>query len=159
MIFEGLETYFYFLMQNFGYGGVFIISLISSATILFPLPGFAAIPIGAYFLHPLLVAIIGALGSSIGELVAYGAGRGGRAIVQVQNNKFTRWSERLQRWFEKINGFTIIILFAATPLPYDIVGLFAGVIKYDIKKFFFATLIGKFLMFLVLAYGIGLIFP
>lgn len=155
-MFEGLETYFYFLMQNFGYGGVFIISLISSATILFPLPGFAAIPIGAYFLHPLLVAIIGALGSSIGELVGYGVGRGGRAIG---DEKITKWSEHLAKWFEKINGFTIIVLFAATPLPHDIVGLFAGVIKYDIKKFFLATLIGKFLMFLVLAYGIGLIFP
>lgn len=155
-MFEGLETYFYFLMQNFGYGGVFIISLISSASILFPLPGFAAIPIGAYFLHPLLVAIVGALGSSIGELVGYGVGRGGRAIG---DEKITKWSEHLAKWFEKINGFTIIVLFAATPLPHDIVGLFSGVIKYDIKKFFLATLIGKFLMFLVLAYGIGLIFP
>ncbi|HEA84424.1 MAG TPA: hypothetical protein ENI04_00350 [Candidatus Wildermuthbacteria bacterium] len=156
MIFGGLESYFDFLMQNFGYGGVFLISLISAATIIFPIPGFAAIPIGAHFLHPLLVAIVGALGSSIGELVAYGAARGG---ISIGDGKFIKWSERLAKWFEKINGFTIIILFAATPLPHDVVGLFAGIIKYDIKKFFLATLIGKFLMFLVLAYGIGLIFP
>ena len=155
-MFEGLELYFDFLIQNFGYGGVFLISLISAASILFPFPGFAAIPIGAHFLNPLLVAVVGALGASIGELVGYGAGRGGRAIGEGKINK---WSERLVKWFEKINGFTIIVLFAATPLPHDIVGVFAGIIKYDIKKCYLATLLGKFLMFLVLAYGIGLIFP
>ncbi|HEA84402.1 MAG TPA: hypothetical protein ENI04_00235 [Candidatus Wildermuthbacteria bacterium] len=157
-MFEGLESYFDFLVQTFGYGGVFVVSLISAATILFPFPGFAVIPIGAHFLNPFVVALVGALGSAIGEMVAYGAGRGGRAIAQLGDNKFTRWSEHLSRWFEKINGFTIIVLFAATPLPHDVVGIFAGVIEYDIKKFFLATLIGKFLMFLVLAYGISLIF-
>ena len=159
MMLEDIGIYVNFLLGSSGYGGIFIISLVSSATILFPFPGFIAIPLGAHFLNPLLVAIVGAVGSAIGELVAYGAGRGGRALAQARSKKIDRWSERLARWFKRVNGFTIIILFAATPLPHDAAGIFAGIIKYDIKKFFLATLIGKFLLFLALAYGVRLFFP
>ena len=151
--------YFNVIVETFGYIGVFIVSLAAAATIFFPLPGFVIIPVGAHFLNPLLVALVGAVGSAIGELVAYWAGRGGRVLAKLEYEKFTLWSSRLERWFERMNGFVIIILFAATPLPHDVVGIFAGVIKYDIKKFFLATLIGKFVMFCILAYGFSLLFP
>jgi membrane protein YqaA with SNARE-associated domain len=55
--------------------------------------------------------------------------------------------------FEKYGGFLALIIFAATPLPDDIAGIIAGFLKYDLKRFFAAVLIGKVIFHLVLAYG------
>ena len=47
----------------------------------------------------------------------------------------------------------VIFVFAATPLPFDVIGLFCGVVRYPAKKFFIATLIGKIIKYLVIAYA------
>ena len=54
---------------------------------------------------------------------------------------------------ERHGAFLIIILFAITPLPDDVIGILCGVINYDVKKFFFASLTGKIVMNLFLAWG------
>ena len=56
-------------------------------------------------------------------------------------------------WMERHGAFSIVILFAMTPLPHDVIGILCGVINYNIKKFFLATLIGKVIMNLFIAWG------
>src|SRR3989338_9668902 len=134
----------------FGYLGVFIIGFIGTVSIILPTPAFLAVFVAGSVLNPWLVGIIAGLGMAMGEVVGYGAGLIGKKVIEKKNKK---WLKRAKVWFEKHGAFWIIILFSVSPLPDDIVGILAGMIKYDIKKFFLASLIGKIAMCMALAWG------
>ena len=146
------------LVTAFGYLGVFIASILGSATVILPMPLFLLIFFAGSILNPFLVGIIAGVGSAIGELVAYAVGFGGRKIVDKKKVKLKKqglgkWFRRGQAWMHKRGGFLVIFLFAATPLPDDVIGIICGSIKYDLKKFFIATLLGKILLSLGIAYA------
>ena len=140
----------YDLVQNWGYFGLLVVNIICTGTIFFPLPNYILVFLFGGILNPLLVALFSAIGAAIGESVSYGVGRGGR---QILNNKERRYYTLAKAWFEKKRGFLIVVIFAATPLPFDIVGLVGGSIKYNFKKFVLAAFIGKLIGFLILALG------
>ena len=137
-------------LANFSYVGVFLISLIGSSTVIFPLPAAVFVFMLAAFLNPLGVGIAAGMGAAIGELVGYVLGWGGRRIT---GKKFKKEFERANKMFEKYGGFLALVIFAMTPLPDDFVGIVAGFLKYEIKKFFIAVLLGKIIFHLILAYG------
>jgi membrane protein DedA with SNARE-associated domain len=150
------------LLSTLGYPVVFIINLIGSASVFIPIPGFAII----FFMpglgfDPWLLALFGAAGAAIGEITSYIIGVGGRKIADKRKKEgltekvFRKKTliEKAEEWSKKRGIFPVIILFAATPLPFDIVGLVAGVIRYDAKKFLLATFIGKFIIFSVIAWA------
>jgi len=133
------------LIAVYGYAGVFVVSIISTASVFLPVPSFLVLIGAVKFLDPVLLIIVFSVGSAIGELVSYGIGFGGRNIAFIKKTK-KKWKKHFdmaERWFEKHGGFVVVVLFAATPLPHDIVGLLCGIIRYDVKRFFVATLIGK----------------
>ncbi|MFC2143581.1 YqaA family protein [Candidatus Aenigmatarchaeota archaeon] len=142
------------MVYSMGYFGLFLASLISSASVILPVPGFLIVITAGTFLNPFLVGIVAAIGAAIGELTAYGVGFAGeKAFLKLKKKKnWKREFERAEKWFEKHSGFFVVIVFAATPLPFDAIGIFCGVVKYDIKKFFIATLIGKLIANIALAY-------
>lgn len=141
---------FFLKLSNLGYVGVFLISLIGSSTIIFPLPAASFVFMAAAFLNPLHLGLLAGLGAALGELVGYVFGFYGR---KVSGKRFENELKKAKKMFEKYGGFVALIIFAATPLPDDIIGIIAGLLKYEVKKFFFAVLIGKILFHLVLAYG------
>jgi uncharacterized membrane protein YdjX (TVP38/TMEM64 family) len=63
--------------------------------------------------------------------------------------------ENINHLKEKIAnaGIPIIAFFAFTPLPFDAVGLAAGLIKYSIKKFFIGCWVGKVPRYIIIAYA------
>ncbi|HQT45033.1 MAG TPA: hypothetical protein PLO51_03585, partial [Candidatus Micrarchaeota archaeon] len=67
--------------SQYSYIGVFIITLISSATILIPAPGWAVVIGLSHTLDPVLLGIAAGLGSGIGEITGYMLGAGGAEIV------------------------------------------------------------------------------
>ncbi len=140
------------LVLAWGYLGLFIVELVGSMSIFFPVPGFAVNFLlgGMPGFNPWLVGIVAGTGSAIGEMTSYLIGAGGREVLE---NKYQKKLERARKWIEKHGAFIVIIIFASTPLPFDIVGLLAGMIRYDIKKFFLATLIGKLIAGIVLAWA------
>ncbi|NIO44628.1 MAG: hypothetical protein GTN36_03700 [Candidatus Aenigmarchaeota archaeon] len=144
------KDFFVSLTEKYGYFGIFIISLTEASTIIFPLP-FSIIIFGAgSILNPLLVGFSAGLGAAIGEFTGYALGLGGRKVIE---KKYKKHIEKTEKMFQKYGGFLVIVLFAATPLPDDIVGLLGGTLKYPLKKFFIATLIGKIILNLALAYA------
>ncbi|NIM46652.1 MAG: hypothetical protein GTN40_00625 [Candidatus Aenigmarchaeota archaeon] len=142
--------FFTSLVQTYGYLGVFLVSLIGSSTIIFILPTDIIVFAAGAILDPLLVGILAGLGEAIGEIVGYVLGLGGRKII---NKKYKKDIKKWEKKFKKYGGFFIIVLFAATPLPDDIVGIIGGTLRYPFKKFLLASFIGKTIMALVLAYG------
>ena len=150
-----VAEFFISLVQTLGYAGVFMASLLGNASIIFPLPSAIFIFIGGKFLNPLLVGIVAAVGGSIGEMTAYGLGMGGNyfAKKQKKNKKYSEWFKRGNRWFKHHNGFLIVFVFSVIPLPHDVIGILCGAIRYDAKKFFLATLIGRVIMYTAIAYA------
>ncbi len=140
---------FYFL-QSFGYLGVFLISLLSSATIFIPVPGFAIVfAMGAY-LNPVLLGIAAGLGSGIGEISGYLVGYAGHNAVTG-----TKTFRSHRRQIEKYGAPAIFVL-AFLPNPvFDLAGIASGAIKMPAWQFLLATIAGKTLRFILLAYAGG----
>jgi len=140
----------YDLIEKLGLLGIFLVNLISTSTVFFPLPNYILVfTFGAIF-NPWLVAFFSGLGAAIGELVSYGVGRGGGYVLKKKQEKYFL---KGKEWFEKKKSFLIILIFAATPLPFDAIGILSGALNYDLKKFFLAALLGKLIASLVLSLG------
>ena len=144
------------IVQTFGYPGLFLVNLLSTSTVFFPVPGYVLVFIFGGALNPFLVALFSAFGAALGETVSYLVGRGGGYILKKKQKKhFIKGKQ----WFERKRGFLIIVIFAATPLPFDAVGILSGSLNYNFKRFVLATFLGKLLGYLVLAlagfYGVN----
>ena len=140
----------------FGYFGVFVVSVVTTATIFLPVPGFLFILAASPVLNPFLLALVAGAGMAIGELTGYVIGKGGARAIK---KKDVKWVKKGREWFRKGRGFLFIVIFAATPLPDDITGIVGGMFDYDWKKFLLAAFIGKTAMNLALSlagfYGIN----
>jgi len=134
-------------LQNWGYLGAFIISIAANATVVLPMPGLLVlIPMGAAF-NPFYIGLAAGAGGAIGEMTAYTAGFSGRNIFQ--GNK---WYLRARAWLKKW-GTPVVFIFAATPLPLDIMGMAAGNLRYPAWKYFIACVPGKIIKYIVMAYA------
>ncbi len=136
--------------RNMGYAGIFLISLISSATVFLPLPGFAVVfAMGAY-LNPLLVGIAAGAGSGIGEISGYLAGFAGHDAV-TRTKIYRAHKEQII----KCGPFAIFVLaFIPNPL-FDIAGVASGALKMPWWQFLLATTAGKILRYIIVAYAGG----
>ncbi len=125
-------------LGRYGYPGIFLFSMASSATIFLPAPGIAVIFATGSVLNPILVGIAAGLGDAIGELTGYVAGASGRAIIEDR--------ERYQRLVEKMRRYGLFILFflAAIPNPtFDLAGIAAGALRFPVSRFLLACWAGK----------------
>ena len=110
-------------LENYGYLGAFLASLIATTSIIFPIPGFVIVgAIAAATANWPLVALASALGNGLGETTSYFAGYGGSAIIHPQRSSFY---QRAEEWMQRHGSLTVFI-FALTPLPFDVAGIAAG---------------------------------
>jgi len=137
-------------VNKWGYLGIFIVSLVSSASILLPLPSFVIIfTFGAVY-DPFWVALAGSFGASIGNVTSYFIGLGGKELLE---DKYAKRLKKIKDVFKKYGAPLWIILVHATPLPDDIVGIFCGVIRYDFRRYILYSFIGVMILYLILAYS------
>lgn len=135
-------------MGVYGYPGIFLISLISSATVLIPLPGVVLTSALAVVLNPFWVAVAAGAGAAVGEISGYLAGISGRSVVERSSI-----NERLVGWMRRYGDITILVLaFIPNPL-FDAAGITAGALKLPFYRFFIWTLVGKILKMMLFAYG------
>ena len=136
------------------YLGIFLISIFGNFTIIFPVPYLIAV-MTVILLLPVnfwIVGIAAGLGASIGELTAWIIGRGVRKLA-MDKNIFTKNIKLLEKLVHKGYAFILIIIFAATPLPDDVLLILLGTIKYPLLLALLATFIGK----LIMTFALGLI--
>jgi membrane protein YqaA with SNARE-associated domain len=136
-------------LVQFGYIGVFLISLISALTIIFPIPYTLVLYALGSSLDPVLLAIASGLGSALGELSGYTLGYYGRAIISEQ---MQRRMEYMLKIFDRF-GVVAIFLFALTPLPDDLLFIPLGMMRYSLVRALIPTVIGKLLMSFIIAYS------
>jgi len=139
------------LVVSYGYIGVFLASFLGSASIIFPIPYLIVFYyLGAsHLLNPILISIIGGIGATFGEFILYAVGYSGRKIVSERTIKNL---EYFKQAIDKY-GPIIIFIFAATPLPDDIIYPILGIMKYNIMKISIACFLGKTILTGIVVYS------
>jgi membrane protein YqaA with SNARE-associated domain len=145
-----VEEFFAGLIQSFGYLGIFLVSLISSSSIIFPIPGAAVIFAAGAAFNPIGVAVAAGLGASFGEMTGYWLGWGSKKTVM---KKYRKEMGDMKDLFKRWGGDFVVFAFAVLPVPFDVIGIFCGHIDWGTKRFLAATIPGKVLKFLVVAYA------
>lgn len=136
------------LATQFGFFGVFLVSLLGTMAIIIPIPYTLVILfLGIEGWNPVLLTISGGLGSALGEFAGYLLGYYGRRIVSVERQ---RKMDYLLKIFGRYSPFAIF-LFALTPLPDDLLFIPLGILRYNPLKAFIPAVFGKFLMIYILA--------
>jgi membrane protein YqaA with SNARE-associated domain len=138
-------------LENYGYFGIFLISIAANATIIIPIPGVAfTTAMGAIF-NPIGVAVAAGLGASIGELSGYLTGFSGQGVMER-----AALYERLVKWMKAHEnmayGMIALIAFIPNPL-FDLAGMASGALKLPLWKFLLACAVGKILKMLLFAYA------
>lgn len=132
---------FWNLVTHYGYLGVFLVSLLSNGTVIFPVPYLLVLySVGAAgILDPITVAIVSGLGATLGELTLYFLSMLWRVILPTSiKNRI----DYVKRVIDKY-GAMVIFIFALTPLPDDVIYPVLGLMKYDFKKVFISCFLGK----------------
>jgi len=135
-------------LEAFGYPGIFLVSLLSNATLILPVPGVLfTSAMGAVF-NPWWVALAAGTGAALGELTGYLAGFSGQGVVENR-----KWYDQISGWMKKHGGIIILVM-AIIPNPlFDIAGMVAGSLKMPLWKYLLWSWPGKCLKMLVFALG------
>jgi membrane protein YqaA with SNARE-associated domain len=148
-------------MRNFavqyGYFGIFLISLLGATSIVVPIPSTVVIftlgglrdSFGNFLFEPLFIAAAAGVGAAIGEFSGYLLGFGGRKVI---GEKYKRKMDILMKLFKRF-GPIVIFVFALTPLPDDLLFILLGVMRYGVWAAFIPAIVGKFLSNLIVAYA------
>jgi membrane protein DedA with SNARE-associated domain len=142
--------------MQYGYLGIFVMSLAGAMSIIVPVPDtiviftLAGLKIGGNWVFaPELIALAATLGGAIGQLSGY---LFGLSTKKVTTGKYKKNMDFLGRLFNKF-GAIAIFAFALTPMPDDLAFIPLGASRYNPIKAFAPALTGKFLFSLAVAYG------
>ena len=117
-------------LKNYGYLGAFLIAVLSSATIIVPVPGLIIVFALGAVLNPLLVGLISGVGGTLGEITGYLLGYSGR--VAIENISLYK---RMEYWMRRWGALTLFVL-AVVPNPvFDVAGAVAGALRFPLWKF------------------------
>jgi membrane protein YqaA with SNARE-associated domain len=142
-------------MRNFavqyGYLGIFLISLLGAMSIFVPIPYTIVIFIvgASTRFEPLWIAVAAGTGAAIGEFSGYLIGFGGRKVI---GEKYKKKMDFLTKLFKKFGPIAIFV-FALTPLPDDLLFIPLGIMRYGLIRAFIPSLLGKFFSNLIIAYS------
>jgi len=131
-----------------GYLGLTIVSFFGSLIPFVPIPSFvlvATMAVGEQFDIHVLV-LIAAITSTAAKQIIFYASYGGRKIISEKTKKRMLPFQKLVKRY----GGSAAFIAAATPIPDDLVYIPLGLAKYNPKRFFVATLLGKFVLYYVI---------
>ncbi|MBI3522487.1 MAG: DedA family protein [Chloroflexi bacterium] len=128
-------------LTGFAYPGAFIVCFLANALIAIPIPYIPLIArIGASADSVVLVVAFAALGSALGESVAFVVGRAEQGLVS--EHRVYRWLHRIAK--RKILSGLFIFAFAVPLNPvFDVAGLAAGAVGVSFRVFFVAVLLAR----------------
>ena len=133
-----------------GYPFLSLVSFFGSLIPFVPIPSFivlATMAVGDQFnIH--ILALLSAVTTAGAKQIIFYVSYSGRRMIKEETKKRMKPFQRLVKRYGAAAAFTA----AATPIPDDLVYIPLGLAKYNPKRFFIATLIGK----IVLSYTIVL---
>jgi uncharacterized membrane protein YdjX (TVP38/TMEM64 family) len=145
---EGLATTTYLV--------VLVVTLVSNASIIIPVPIFVGIMIAAANVMaevspwgPVLIALTASTAGTLGEMTGYYAGYLGKKIIIAEA---TPGYEKLVGWMKRHGMLAVFLLSLQPILPFDIAGLISGVSRIPLWKFVLPCWAGKFPKYLLGCY-------
>ncbi len=115
-----------------------------------PLPfGISIMLVAAGHWNPVLVALAGSLGASLGEFSGYFFGYLGKRIAINEN---TPGYKMVQGWIHRYGMWAIAFISFQPVIPFELAGFIAGVARMPVRRFLPAIWIGKFPKYLILIY-------
>jgi membrane protein YqaA with SNARE-associated domain len=142
-------------LQQFGYIGAFVISILGGATIIIPVPALAVVfTLGGVMEYAWLVGIAAALGELVGALTIYMTGHGaGRAISKSKHGRVQRAYEKLLGMMER-KGPIILFIVASVVNPFFYpAALAAGALRLGIWKYTIIVFAGKIIKCMTVVYA------
>lgn len=153
-------------LTGFGYAGVFLTNLLSTSTVVIPVPGLTAtaqaliIREGNHTAYPWLVGLLGGLAMGLGEVTLYYAGYLGADLVRGRDLPGPEWLRKaIHRvgagvtWLMGHWGMATLFVLSAVPNPFfEVAGITAGSVRMPFRRFFVAAVAGKILRGMLLAY-------
>ena len=140
-------------LQDFAWMGYLIVfgtNLLANLTVVAPVPIGASIMVtAAGFYNPVLIALVAAIGGTLGELSGYYAGSLGK---KVAFDDYPEAYDRVAGWVNRYGLWAIAVIAFQPVIPFDMAGLVAGASKMPAPKFLLACFIGKFPKYLILCY-------
>lgn len=134
-------------LGTYGYLGVFVLTLLSSATIVIPSPALGTAFLAGTALNPWLVGLVAGMAAAIGETTGYVAGYSGSKMA-----KESRFYPRVESWVQQW-GFLTVFVLAAVPSPLiDLAGIAAGTLRMRFRAYMLACMAGKTLRFIGVAW-------
>ncbi len=131
----------------YGYLGVFVLTLLSSATIVIPSPALGTAFLAGTALNPWLVGLVAGIAAAIGETTGYVAGYSGSNMA-TESRFYPRVESWVQQW-----GFVTVFVLAAVPSPLiDLAGIAAGTLRMRFRAYIIACMAGKTLRFIGVAW-------
>ena len=158
-IFETLSNFVIAVIEQLGYGGVFVGMTLESTGL--PLPSEIIMAFAGYVvwegqLTLLGITLAGTLGCLTGSLVAYGIGAyGGRPLLErygkyvlIRKNEL----DRGEQWFAK-HGESAVFISRLLPVVRTYISFPAGIVRMDVRKFSVYTFLGSLPFCFAFAYA------
>jgi membrane protein DedA with SNARE-associated domain len=150
-IIETLSNTAIYLIQTFGYWGVFIAMTLESACI--PFPSEITMPFAGFVVWQgttdmtiLGITLVATVANLFGSLIAYTVGSvGGRPLLEKYGKYILISHSKLDladKWFEKY-GYEAVLISRLLPIIRTFISLPAGIAHMDIKKFVIYTFLGS----------------
>ncbi len=138
------------------YSVIFGIALVTNLSILVPVPIIISIMLAAAAIwNPILIALFGSMGGTIGEISGYYAGYLGKKIAIPGESV---WYKRVEHWIQRWGIWAIFFVSLQPIIPFDVGGIIAGATRMPLHKFLPAVWLGKLLRYAAVIYaGLGLI--
>jgi membrane protein DedA with SNARE-associated domain len=151
-------------LGELSYAGVFLVNLVSTATLFIPVPGITAaanvliVTEASDARFPWLIGVAGGAGMAVGELTAYYVGFFGSHVASAQSlprqlapiaSRVAAFVRRLMhRW-----GMITLFVLAAIPDPvFEVAAVSAGSVRMPLRRYCAAVLAGCLVRGVVLAY-------
>ena len=141
--------------QHYGYLGVFLISILASATVVAFIPSVPVVFALGGVLNPFFVGLAAGVGEALGEFTGYIAGRTGHAFFLKSSSMTADGKKgiypRLQRWVHTRGSLALFISAAVFNPFFSIIGATAGAMRFPPWKFFLVVWAGKTVKWTVVA--------
>lgn len=157
-IVEIVSNFVIYLIESFGYLGIFLAMTLESACI--PLPSEVIMPFAGYVVNEgnlslIGITIVGTLGNLIGSLITYYIGlKGGRPALEKYGKYILITKDKLDLVDEIFSKYGSITIFIGRILPAirTFISLPAGISRMNLKKFTLYTILGSLPWTLALGY-------
>ena len=141
---------------DYAYAGVFVLTFLANASVVIPIP---YVPIFLRVAETVpsvaLLVFAAAVGSMLGESVAFFVGRAGKSVL-AENSRIYRWMERVVH-HPILSGLLLFVLSAPLNPLFDVAGLAAGALGLSYRIFATAVLLGRVVRFAVIVWiGLGI---